>query len=191
MLSSLLGELLVWSSKDIALVILTAVVVFVISVTVFQIPRLLTGNGALGYVTTVGMAFLISLTFLLFEGRRWRFFAHNTLVVLLSLPTSFIGTPFDLVPRLVSFLVGFQADLIVNSLYQRFSESNKLVWWAILTCLEFFLVLPLFQLSFFPLYFSPQFMEAFSNLLLLMSPWIIGGAIIGSYLGYKAYQRIK
>lgn len=180
-----------WSSRDIALVIITAVVVFVFSVSVFQIPRLLTGIGALGYVTTVGMAFLISLTFLLFEGKRWRFFAHNTLVVILSLPTSFIGVPFDIFPRLVSILAGLPADIILNSFYQKFSDSNKLVWWSILACLEFFLVLPILQLLLFPLYFPPLFMETFSNILLLMSPWIIGGAIAGGYLGYKVYQRIK
>ena len=117
-----------WSSRDIALVIVTSVVVFIFSLTVFQLPRLLTGIVGLNYVTTVGMAFLISLTFLLFEGRRWRFLAHNTLVVILSFPTSLIGVPFDIFPRLVSILAGLPADLILNSFYQNFSNSNKLVW---------------------------------------------------------------
>lgn len=178
-----------WSSRDISLVIITSVIVFTVSVTVFQLPRLLTGNGALGYITTIGMAFLISLTFLLFEGRRWRFFAHNTLVVILSLPTSFIGVPFDIFPRLVSILAGIIADIILNSVYKRFSESQKLLWWSILICLEFFTVLPLLQLLFYPLYFPPEFIEIFSNVVLVMSPWIIGGAIAGGYFGYKVYKK--
>jgi hypothetical protein len=160
------------------------------SVTVFQIPAILTGTAGLGYVTTIGMAFIISLTFLLFEGRRWRFLAHNTLVVILSLPTSFIGAPFDIFPRLVAILAGLPADIILNGFYRKFSDSNKLVWWSILICLEFFSVLPFLQLLFFPLYFPPQYIEAFSNVLILMSPWIIGGAVAGGYFGYKVYQRI-
>jgi len=179
-----------WSSRDIALVIITSVLVFVVSVTVFQIPKIVTGDGSFVYVTTIGMAFLISLTFLLFEGRRWRFFAHNTLVVILSLPTSFIGTPFDVFPRLVSFLAGFQADLILNIFYQRFSDSNKLVWWSILVCLEFFSVLPLLQLLLFPIYFPQPVIQGFTYALILMSPWIIVGAIAGGYFGYKMYQKI-
>ncbi|KON33160.1 hypothetical protein AC477_01880 [miscellaneous Crenarchaeota group-1 archaeon SG8-32-1] len=179
-----------WSSKDLTLVIITAVVVLVLSVSVFQLPRLLTGIGAFNYFTTVGMAFLISLTFLLFEGRRWRFLAHNTLVVILSLPTSFIGVPFDIFPRMVAMFAGFPADIILNTYYKKFSNSNRLVWWSILASLKFFSVLILFQILLFPFYFSPSFMEIFSNVLVMMSPWIIGGAIVGGYLGYTVYRRI-
>lgn len=179
-----------WSSRDLALVIITAVVVFILSVTVFQIPSILTGNGGLVYLTTIGMAFLISITFLLFEGRRWRFIAHNTLVVVLSFPTSFIGAPFDVFARLVVILAGFPADIILNSLYQKFKDSNRLDWWSVLVCLVFFSVLPFLQLLLFPLYFPSQFMEVFTDVLLLMSPWIIGGAIAGGYFGYKVYRRI-
>ena len=92
-----------------------------------------------------GMAFFVSLTFLLFEGRRWRFIAHNTLVAILSLPTSAMGAPFNVFPRLVVILVGFPADLILNSFYQKFKKSNKLVYWSILTSLVFFSILPVFQ----------------------------------------------
>ena len=179
-----------WSSRDIALVIITAVTVFVLSISVFQIPYLITGIHGIGYITTVGMALIISLTFLLFEGRRWRFLAHNTLVVILSIPTSFLGVPFDMFPRIVVVLAGIPADIILNTFYQRFSKSNKLLWWSILCCLEFFLVLPILQLLSFPLYFPQSYIEAFSNIVIFMSPWIIGGAIVGGYLGYKVYQRI-
>jgi hypothetical protein len=180
----------VWSSRDLALVIITAVVVFILSVTVFQLPRLLTGVGALNYITTVGMAFVISLTLLLFEGRRWRFLVHNTLVVILSLPTNFVGVPFDIFPRLVAFLAGFPVDIILNTYYNKFSDSNRLAWWSILSSSKFFVILITLQLLLFPLYFPPSFMELFSNVLIIMSPWIIGGVIIGGYLGYKVYQKI-
>ncbi|MEJ2244457.1 MAG: hypothetical protein P8X87_08060 [Candidatus Bathyarchaeota archaeon] len=180
-----------WSSKDLTLVIVTAVVVFITSITVFQIPFILTGINGIGYVTTVGMGFFISLTFLLFEGRRWRFLAHNTLVVILSLPTSFLAPPFVIFPRLVIFLVGIPVDIIVNSFYQKFLNSNKLVWWSIFSALTFFLITPIFQLLLYPLYFPPEFMGAFSNILIVMSPWILGGCVAGGYFGYKLYQKLN
>jgi hypothetical protein len=63
-----------WSSRDLTLVILMAVVVFVFTVFVFQIAGIVTGILGFNYILTFGMAFLVSITFLLFEGRRWRFF---------------------------------------------------------------------------------------------------------------------
>ncbi len=137
------------------------------------------------------MTLLVSLTFLLFEGRRWRFFFHNTLVALLSLPTFLGGPPYDIFPRLVIVLAGFPADLVLNSIYKFFRSNNRLVWWSILTGMVFFLVLPFLQILIFPLFFPSQFVAAFTNVVIVMLPWIIGGAIAGGYLGYKVYMRIK
>jgi len=75
-----------WKSRDLTLVILTAVVVFVLTFFIFQYASVLTSFVGANYIFTFGMAILVSLTFLLFEGRRWRFFFHNLLVALLTLP---------------------------------------------------------------------------------------------------------
>ena len=180
-----------WNSRDITLVILTAVVVFVFAVSFFQLAGLMSGILGANYIFTLGMALLVSLTFLLFEGRRWRFFLHNTLVALLTLPLHFGGPPYDIFPRLVVIFTGFVADLIINSVYKVFFDRNKLVWWSILSGAGFFLFLPFFQILFFPLFFSAQFVATFTNVVFLMLPWIVGGGIAGGYLGYKVYKRIS
>lgn len=179
-----------WNSRDVALVIITAVAVFVFTIFMFGVAGLLTGIMGANYIFTFGMAIVVSIVFLLFEGRRWRFFAHNTLVALLTLPTTLGGPPYDIFPRLVLILVGFPADLIFNSVYKFFKRSNKLVWWSILSGTGFFLLLPFFQIMFFPLFFNSQFVATFTSVVILMLPWIIGGGIFGGYLGYKVYKRV-
>jgi len=51
-------------------------------------------------------------------------------------------------------------------------------------------MLPVFQIFFFPLFYPAAFIETFTNLVILMLPWIIGGGIAGGYLGFKIYKRI-
>jgi len=179
-----------WSSRDVALIIITAVVVFVFSVFVFQMASMITGIQGMNFIFTFGMATFISLTFLLFEGRRWRFFFHNTLVMLLILPTSLGGTPYDIFPRLVIILAGIPADLVLNSLYKFFKKNNRLVWWSILTTTFFVPLVNVFQISLFPLYFPSEFVATYTNIIIIMIPWIIGGAIVGGFLGYKLYRRV-
>lgn len=170
---------------------MTAVVVFVFTMLIFQYATILTGIVGANYFFTIGMALLVSLTFLLFEGRRWRFFLHNTLVAVLTLPTTLGGPPYDIFPRLILIFVGVFADLLINSVYKIFANKNKLVWWSILSGTGFFLILPFFQILFFPLFFSAQFVAAFTSVVILMLPWIIGGGIAGGYLAYKIYKRIS
>ncbi len=180
-----------WSSRDIALVIVTAVVVFIFTFLIFQNATIITGIVGSNYIFTFGMALFVSLTFLLFEGRRWRFFVHNLLVAILTFPTTLGGPPYDIFPRLVLILAGFPADLILNSIYNLFKKDDKLVFWSILSALFFFLVLPFLQIQFFPLFLSQQVVEAFTNIVIIMLPWIIGGSIIGGFFGYKIYSRIS
>jgi hypothetical protein len=105
------------------------------------------------------------------------------------LPTALGGAPFDVFPRIVIIIVGLQADFLLNSVYKYFKKKNRLVLWSIFSGLEFFLLLPFFQILFFPLFFNSQFVANFTNIVLIMLPWIIGGAIIGGYLGYKVYDN--
>ena len=180
-----------WQSKDISLVIITAVAVFILTLFVFQTANMITGLPGANYIFTFGMATLVSLTFLLFEGRRWRFFMHNVLVSILTLPTSLAGQPYDITPRLIVILAGIPADIILNTLYKYFKNNNKLVWWSILSGTGFFLLLPFFQILIFPLYLPSQFIATFASIVIIMLPWIIGGGIAGGYLGFKIFERVN
>jgi hypothetical protein len=190
MLRSLGEKVQMWSSRDVALIIITAVLVFVLTVLIFQLATRITGVQGTSFIFTFAFATFISLTFLLFEGRRWRFFCHNALYALLTLPTSTGGIPFDIFPRLVIILAGFPLDLILNSFYNHFKSRDGLMWWSVLTGLATFSIIPLMQILIFPIYFSSGFVTAYTNTVILMSPFLIGGGIVGGYLGYKLYKRV-
>lgn len=179
-----------WSSRDVALVIVTAALVFASTLLIFQNATVITGIVGANYIFTFGMALFVSLTFILFEGRRWRFFVHNLLVTLFTFPTTLGGPPYDVFPRLVLIVAGLIADLIVNSLYGRFKRKDKLLWWTMLSGTTFFLILPFFQTLFFPLFFPPEFIENFKNVVFIMLPWIVGGSLFGGYLAYFIYGKI-
>ena len=74
MLSSAEERIQLWSSRDITLVIILAVVALIYSALMIQIPRFITGIPGLGYFTGFGIVIILNIAFLLFEGRRWRFF---------------------------------------------------------------------------------------------------------------------
>jgi len=188
---NLKGVHYVWSSRDVALVIITAVISFVYAVFVGQMGTILTGISGVNYIFTIGMALTVSLTFLLFEGRRWRFFFHNTLFLLITFPTFLTGPPYSLLHRIPTFLCGIQADIILNSFYPRFKRRNQLVLWSIIVGVEFFLINPFLQIILFPLFVSPEIVMVFVDVALLLLPVIIAESVFGGYLAYKVYERVK
>lgn len=180
-----------WKSRDIALVILLSVGGFVYSALIGQIGLLLTGIPGVNYFFTAGHAIFVSIGFLLFEGRRWRFFLQATLFSILTLPTYLMGTPYDILTRIPLVLTGLQADLIFNSTYETFRRRKKIVLWAILCSIEFFLIDPFLRMLTYPIFLPQQYTSTFTSVTLLLLPIIIGEAAAGGYVGYKIYQRIS
>jgi hypothetical protein len=184
-------KFLVWSSRDIALIISISVMSFVYAAFVSQLGNLITGIVGFNYLFTLGHAILISVAILLYEGRRWRFLFQSVLVALLFIPTYQAGTPFDVLARIPIIINTFLGDLVFNSLYSFFRKLNQLKLWAILTVTTFWICSPfLFMLNLY-LFYPPERLIPFWNTLLLMLPVIIIESIIGGYLGYNIYERVK
>jgi hypothetical protein len=179
-----------WKSRDIALVILFAVISFIYSFFVGQLADLLTGIFGLNYLLIFGHATIISSALLVYKGKRWSLFFQGALVLLLVLPTHQGGLPFDVLARtpiLVNTLLG---DIIYNSVYKFFKKRNLLVWWATLCVTVFFVISPfLFMLNLY-LFYPTEALTTFMELALLMLPVIIIESIIGGYFGYKVYERV-
>ena len=74
-----------WTSKDVALVIIFAVTAFVYQGIVGQIPLIITGIQGIGYFFAIGGVIIFGTAFLIFEGKRWRFFVFTVLYSLLML----------------------------------------------------------------------------------------------------------
>jgi len=179
------------NSKDLALVIVFAVLTFVFMLLIGQVPELITGVPGISYVFTIVYAINQTVAWLLYEGRRWRIFAQGSLISLLGF--SFIITwnrPLGMATILNAFLV----DVIFNSVYEFFKKKNKLVLWVILSQVFYWGTHSLWIVVFGSLFFYPfDFIvgQWFIPIMSVMLPVMIVEAIAGGYIGYKIYRRVK
>jgi hypothetical protein len=180
-----------WSSRDVALVVLMAVCAVSYSVLVGQMATFITGIQGLNYLLFIGYAIWASLGFLLFKGRRWRFGLTAIIMPLLTLPTYLMGAPFDLVPRIPAILNAFFADAVMCSFYVGFTERGKILIWSILSALIYALGDVFFRMIVFPLFYPLEVVGATLVLILLLLPLSIVEAIAGGIIGYKIYQKVK
>jgi hypothetical protein len=180
-----------WNSRDLALVIILAVASFVYTVFVGQLGNMVTGILGFNYFFVIGHAVIISLSFLMYQGRRWRFFLQSVLVAFLTLPTFMTGQPFDLLSKWPSIAGGFLVDLIFNSVYSYFVNRKQLFLWAFLSVFVFFLIAPLFAAINMLLFYPPQVFTTYVSVYLLLFPVTLVELLIGSFLGKQTYTRIN
>ena len=98
-----------WNSRDLALVIILAVVSFIYTIFVGQLGNLITGIQGFNYLFIVGHAIFISFGFLMYEGRRWRLLLQGVLAALLTLTTYLSGAPFDVLSKMPMIATSFLA----------------------------------------------------------------------------------
>lgn len=176
-------------TRDVTTIIVMASLQFVIAVLIAQMGTVITGIPGTNFLFTILLAIPISFSLLRYEGRRWRIFFQLTLFSLISMPTYIGGAPFDPTPRLSSLATAFLIDLLANSMYGLFKNTNKLLWWIMLTSATYWILTPLLKIAISIIFYTPEFVEGFTNVVLGLFPIIIVEAIIGGYLGYKIYKR--
>lgn len=180
-----------WKSKDVSLILLLAVLSFVYSMLIAQLPTLIVGVVGLNYIFIFGYGILIGLSFLIYKGKKWRFGFQTALLALLMIPTFAMGTPFDVLARLPLIIGGFLSDFIFNSIYNYFCTKKRLKYWAILATL-FTIGINLFLTVLnMVLFYPPTVMTSFIHVVSLLSPVIIIEALIGGYIGFVLFNRIK
>lgn len=180
-----------WQSKDLASVIIFAVLGLIFTLFVTQTATLITGEPRVGYFFIIGYAIFISAQLLLFEGRRWRFAVSSILFVFLIIPTSFAGAPFDVLARVPLMFNAIVTDLLFTSIYGFFRMGNKLLLLSIMISIEFHSAVQFFSMLFLYLFYPLQALTAFINILLFVFPVIIIESLVGGYIGYIVYQRVK
>jgi hypothetical protein len=181
----------VWSSRDVALIILFAVLNLVFAVLIGQVPDLIVGVHGISLVFTIVYSINQSVAWLLFQGRRWRIFAMGLLLSSLAL----LAMPTILQPHaaMAAILDSFIVDAFFNSLYGSFKRKNKLPWW-ILSAQVFswgispFLILA-FSAPFFPI--GAVIANWFIPIMSVVLPVMIVEAIAGSFIGYKIYKKVE
>jgi len=178
------------SSRDLATIITFAVLNFVFGFLIGQIPRLITGIPGIGYAFTVVYSITITVSFLMYEGRRWRMFAQGLLFTLLSLSTA----QSDMLAAVISSTISvFALDLVFNSVYVYFNKGGQLEKWAIFSQVFYWTLSPfviLFTLSlFYPL--EGVLATWFIPVMSIMLPVMIAEAFVGGYIGYQIYRRVE
>jgi hypothetical protein len=178
------------NSKDVGRVIFMAVLAVVSSAFIVQIATLISGIQGANYIFTIIMALQTSFSLLLYQGRKWRLLAQNAILTLLIMPLYLGGTPFS-ITKIHLIPTAFVVDLLFNSFYKTFRDWSKLRLWSILCTLMFYLIMPFFSLLIRTLFYSPEAVALYVNVILLLSPVIIIEAIAGGYLGHQIYLRLK
>jgi len=179
-----------WSSRDVALVIMFAVLSFTNFAIVLQTFSSLTGISGIVYGVDIVGATLGTVGFLMFEGRRWRRTVLGLLIFFLSLSLNLGGGAFNVITRIPIILKMFIGDVVFNSFYGNFKRRDKLIWLAIIQSVSFFILSPFFDIMFFSFFVPFKTLTPLLNLVIIMQPLIIGLSITGGYIGYKIYKRV-
>jgi hypothetical protein len=182
----------VWKTRDIAFIILFSVLTFINFSTTVQFIR---GLGIPGlYYADVGGTILFGVSFLLYEGRRWRVLAQSLLILILGL-FWFTGGATQTIIRLIPWIMkAIFVDIVLNSLYGSFKRKNKLLWLTILGCVVFFALGPfldVFFYSFFPLVYPIGFTTMLLIGVTVLFPLFLGLSVMGGYLGFRIYKRVE
>ena len=179
-----------WHCRDICYVVCLSVLGIVSTLLIVQMAGLISGIQGANYVFTIVMAIQTGFALCLYEGRRWRLFAQNLILNLLIIPTYLGGPPFSMTKfHLVA--TAFVVDLLFNSFYKNFQNHGKVKFWSILGTLAFYLIMPVISLMIRSVFYSPEAVALFVNVILLLSPVIAVEATVGGYIGYTIHQRIR
>ena len=152
---------------------------------------MVTGILGFNYFFVIGHAVIISLSFLIYQGRRWRFLVQSVIVAFLTLPTFMTGQPYDVLSKWPSIAGALLVDLVFISLYPLFIRRKQLLLWAFLSVLVFFLITPLFAAINMILFYPPQVFTTYVSVYLLLFPVTIVELLIGSFLGKQIFTRIN
>jgi hypothetical protein len=154
-----------------------------------QVPRLITGIPGIGYAFTVVYSITITVSFLMYEGRRWRMFAQGFLFTLLSLTTA----QSDMLASVISSTISvFALDLVFTSVYVPFKERDQLARWAIFGQVFYWTLSPFVILVSLSLFYPLEGVIAtwFIPVMSIMLPVMIIEAFVGGYIGYQIYRSV-
>lgn len=168
-----------------------AVLGLVSTALIAQMAGLISGIPGANYVFTIILAVQTTISFLLYEGRKWRFFVQFSIFTLLILPTYLGGTPFAVQTRIHFIIAAFVADLVINSFYKSAVRNGRIKLWSVLGSLMFWVILPFFGLLILPFFVPLDTIALFANAVLLLLPVIIIESVAGGYLGYRIFLRLK
>ena len=177
------------SSRDITLIIMFAVLIFVFRLLIDRGVGMINIPG-FEYFVAIFFSIIYSLAFLMYKGRRWRLFFQALLSTLLYM--TFINSTFR--PTEMATLSNmFIVDVVFNSFYGSFERKNKMFRLSILFQVCYWTTYSLWVLVFYSVVSYP-FGVFWSNWLipmLALLPVLIIEGLAGGFIGYQIYRRVK
>jgi hypothetical protein len=183
------------NTRDLSLIIVFAALLVVLNVLISRIPETVSGIAGFGYLFTILYSITLSVSYLMYGGRRWRIIAQALLYALIYTVLPISSSAGGTIPPLLATIVNaFTIDIVFNSFHGFFERRNRLQWWVILTQLYYWgthsiWTLLLGSLLFFS--FEMAFQFWFIPVMSVMLPVMIVEAVAGGYLGYKIYRRVE
>ena len=182
-----------WSSRDVAYVVVFAVLSTINLATVVQFSAYLILIPGIAYAVDIFGAIFAGVAFLLYRGKRWRILMQGILIALLTLPI-YLGpgdAPGNILARIPIMIKALLVDLIFISLYGSFERRNKLYYLTILQVIFFFSVGPFIDMLYLSLFAPFEVLWLTYYFIVLMLPIIIVVSVIGGSIGYKIYRRVE
>lgn len=179
-----------WSSKDLALVVLLGVLAFVYSTSTIQVSVVITGIPGIGYLFTIGNVIIFGVSFLIFRGKRWRFFLLSLIqqsLLLFILSNMGSSQVLKIIPMLTWT---FFQDLLFNSSYSYFFRNKKLKWFSVLQGAGGLLGDAFFRVLLYPILMPPEFTSTYLTTTFMMLPVILFSGIFGGYIAFTLFSRI-
>lgn len=167
-----------------------AVMGFVFMVLIGQVPSLITGIRGIAYAFDIVYSIIQSVSWLMFEGRRWRIVTQGLLLSLLALTVIPVWIPPVAIATIVNMFI---VDLVFNSFHGFFERKKMLLQWLILGQVYYWSTHSLWVLLFSSLFypFEALLENWFIPIMSVMLPVVIIEAVAGSYIGYKIYGRVE
>ena len=97
------------------------------------------------------------------------------------------------IAAVVAFLVvvGFIADVVVNSFYNMAKKQDKIKWWITLGTAFRWAIDPFVFLFLMNLYVPIDIVPLYLPIFLLITPLVIGEGAVTGYIAYKIYNRVN
>lgn len=184
---------MLWSSREIALIMVFAVLIVVFGLFIgrfagmIQIPQF---GPSTAYLLSIFYSIIHSLAFLMYKGKRWTLFSQaiisNLLNILLGAPIS--GIPMATITNL------FICDVIFNSFYGMFEQKKRLLWLTLSFQILYWTTHAIWLLVYNSIFFASfegLMKYWFIPIMLILIPIMVIEGIIGGYIGYTIYGRVK
>jgi len=143
------------------------------------------------YLLSIFFSIFLSLSFLMYKGKRWRLFSQgiiSSLLYIIFINPSIRATEMATITNL------FICDLIFNSFYGLFEQKKRLLWLTLSYQIFYWATHAIWYLVYSSIFFysfEGMMNYWFIPIMSILIPIMVFEGIIGGLTGYKIYGRVE